>query len=242
MRFDCSRARQVTKELRASIHLGAARLAAEEPRTGLRAPPCGCTNAEVRVAPIPLYSNEAVTRIIEAAGGFPPPTENYPRSPDERERDLAERLEFDGERLLTAWLARSEKRGASAGRPRPRPLGVALAEFVEALLWVWLDLFFEEKRPRRGRGRFRVSVRVEEAQTRADGPLVRFLRACVSELRAGLLAHPVEYRGQRVDVHSLTDRLGRLTAAALRRRVQRSDARKTVRRLATLRRRVTPGH
>ncbi len=160
-----------------------------------------------------FFTSEAVERIIEAANGFPESNENDPRDAEERKQELDAALEFAADRFFDTVVPVVCRPSPPRGRGRPPVLG--LQALIESLLSIFMDVFD---------GNFRSSYDWVKGETR--GRNVRFLSACLSELRSTFATRRVipVFEGRTRPL--ATERLAGIletTDHALRHRVQDSD-------------------
>ena len=165
-----------------------------------------------------FFTPEAVERIIEAAEGFPEPSENDPRDAQARRQELDAALEFAADRFFDTVVPAVCRATPPRGRGRPPALG--LQALIESLLSIHMDVFD---------GNFRSSYDWVKGETR--GRNVRFLSACLAELRQTFATRRVipvyEDRTRPRATERLVEIL-EVTDHALRNRVQGSDWREIV--------------
>ena len=165
-----------------------------------------------------FFTPEAVERIIEAAEGFPEPSENDPRDAQARRQELDAALEFAADRFFDTVVPTVCRPTPPRGRGRPPALG--LQALIESLLSIYMDVFD---------GNFRSSYDWVKGETR--GRNVRFLSACLSELRQTFATRRVIPVYEDQTRPRATERLVEaleVTDHAIRNRVQGSDWREIV--------------
>jgi hypothetical protein len=165
-----------------------------------------------------FFTPEAVERIIDAADGFPAPSESDPRDTAARRQELAAALEFAADRFFDTVVPALCRPAPPRGRGRPPVLG--LQALIESLLSIFMDVFD---------GNFRSSYDWVKGETR--GRNVRFLSACLSELRKTFATRRVipVYKGRTRPrgTERLTEIL-QITDHAIRHRIQDSDWRTVI--------------
>ena len=165
-----------------------------------------------------FFAPESVERIIEAADGFPEPSENDPRDGKARRPELDAALEFAADRFFDTVVPSVCR--ATPPRRRGRPPALGLQALIESLLSIYMDIFD---------GNFRSSYDWVKGETR--GQNVRFLSTCLAELRQTFATRRVipvyEDRTRPRATERLVEIL-EVTDHALRNRVQGSDWREIV--------------
>lgn len=165
-----------------------------------------------------FFTPEAVERIIEAAEGFPEPSENDPRDAQARRQELDAALEFAADRFFDTVVPAVCR--PTPPRRRGRPPALGLQALIESLLSIYMDVFD---------GNFRSSYDWVKGETR--GRNVRFLSACLAELRQTFATRRVipvyEDRTRPRATERLVEIL-EVTDHAVRHRIQDSDWRTVI--------------
>ncbi len=176
-----------------------------------------------------FYSSAAIDIIIRQAGGFPDPSSTDHRGDEERRSELEESLQFAAMTLAGTFVGRLVQRAQGRQQEEPRrcgrPAQVELQQFIEALQWIWLDVFD---------GRLRTSRDGESGES--TGPQVHLLVACCRELSDALKttsAALVVFAGRTRprERQALIEALDKLTPNALEHRARRSSLPGLLRRL-----------